>query len=49
MDQHSIDTTIAIDLKEMALREGALESDTLVFIDQYESSVKGRRWESRGR
>ena len=39
MGRRSIDSSREINLKEMELREGALEPGARVFIDQYESSV----------
>ena len=32
----------------MVLREGDLDPGSYVFMDQYESYVLGRKWESRG-
>ena len=49
MVQHPVDTTLTVNLKKMALREGDLEARALVFTDQYESSVLDRCWETRGR
>ena len=44
-----ITTTHSKFLKEMALKEGHVFSGLLIHADQYESSVKGRRYETYGR